>query len=246
MISLADAVGMAMEARIDASQPLGTVVAGHNGSGKSTMWYRHVAPIMQTPLINADRMMMSILPEIAPGEALPDWAAALRDRDASWMRVAQKGVEAFVGQALRAQVPFAMETVFSHWQPRPDGTVDSKIDLIRTMQDAGYFVVLMFVGLANAQLSVARVATRVAQGGHDVAKDRLLQRFPRTRQAIAHALTVADTAILVDNSRTELHAFTVARVQMRNRCVFDIRDTSAGVPPEILAWMDAVAGGQQA
>lgn len=50
------------------------------------------------------------------------------------MEVAQKGVEAFVAQAMARKVAFAMETVFSHWQPLEDGSVESKIDLIRQMQ----------------------------------------------------------------------------------------------------------------
>ena len=39
------------------------VLFGHNGSGKSTMWYEHIVDNIQIPLINADRMMLSILPE---------------------------------------------------------------------------------------------------------------------------------------------------------------------------------------
>ena len=38
------------------------------------------------------------------------------------MRVAQNGVQAFVAQALSQGVPFAMETVFSHWVEHADGT----------------------------------------------------------------------------------------------------------------------------
>jgi predicted ABC-type ATPase len=77
------------------------------------------------------------------------------------MAVAQKGVEAFVAQAMARGVPFAMGTVFSHWRELKGGKVESKIDLIRQMQDAGYFVLLFFVGLSNAQLSIARFSTRV-------------------------------------------------------------------------------------
>jgi hypothetical protein len=35
-----------------------------------------------------------------------------------------------VNYAVNAPVPFAMETVFSHWRLRPAGTVESEIDLI--------------------------------------------------------------------------------------------------------------------
>lgn len=80
------------------------------------------------------------------------------------------------------------------------------------MQDAGYFVLLCFVGLTNLELSVARVATRVASGGHAVATDKLETRFSRTQNAIKHAASVADATILVDNSFGEERVFSVCRI----------------------------------
>jgi predicted ABC-type ATPase len=209
MTTLVGAVEQVLSVPIRSGKPLAIVVAGHNGSGKSTMWNERLAPLIRIPLVNADRMMMSILPEPPAGNPLPTWAAALRDGDERWMRVAQKGVEAFVIQAMGQNVPFAMETVFSHWRERADGRVESKIDRIRDMQSAGYFVLLLFVGLSDAQLSVGRVLTRVSLGGHAVESGRLIDRFPRTQKAIAAALGVADAAILTDNSREPALAFTV-------------------------------------
>lgn len=113
MKSLGQAIDTLLQVQSQANKPLAVILAGHNGSGKSTMWYGVLADLLQIPLINADRMMMSILPEkAAEGDPLPDWATSLRDRNADWMVVAQKGVEAFVAQALARTVPFAMETVF--------------------------------------------------------------------------------------------------------------------------------------
>ena len=142
--ALQSAVEQVLEFQRRSGKPLAVIVAGHNGSGKSTMWAEQLVETLRIPLVNADRMMLSILPE--PGaNGHPAWARALRDENASWMKVAQKGVEAFVAQAMGAKVPFAMETVFSHWRALPGGKFESKIDLIRQMQAAGYFVVLVFV-----------------------------------------------------------------------------------------------------
>jgi predicted ABC-type ATPase len=227
-------------------KPLAVVVAGHNGSGKSTMWRDKLAPRLQVPLVNADRMMMSILPEPkqkrGSGVALlPDWARTLRDREPAWMQVAQKGVEAFVAQAMAHGVPFAMETVFSYLRTNEHGEiVESKVDLIRQMQKNGYYVVLFFVGLASVDLSILRVSTRVASGGHDVALERLEQRFPRTQQAIGLAATVADMAILVDNSIGMRNAFSVARVQRGASIRFDCR-RDGRASPAVKAWLDKVA-----
>jgi predicted ABC-type ATPase len=131
LIALPDAVEQVLTAQRATGRPPAIVLAGHNGSGKSTMWRQHLSEQLQIPLINADRMMLSILPEPGQDGALPAWAQTLRDRHEGWMQVAQLGVQAFVGHAMQAKVPFAMETVFSHWQELEDGTVLSKIDLIR-------------------------------------------------------------------------------------------------------------------
>lgn len=231
------AVSAILRAQQESKKPLAIVVAGHNGSGKSTFWRYELAPRLRMPLVNADRMMLSILPDEDP---LPTWARELRDHDESWMKIAQKGVEAFVAQAMAHAAPFAMETVFSHWLRREDGTFESKIDLIRQMQDAGYFVLLVFVGLMNVELSVARVATRVMNGGHDVAEVKLRGRFARTQRAIGQALDVADAALLTDNSRTEKEAFTVCHVRIAGAEVFDIRDGRSRFS-EALAWLGLVA-----
>ena len=239
--TLALAVAAVQTAQKKSGKPLAIIIAGHNGSGKSTMWYVDLADKFQFPLVNADRMMMSILPELKVGERLPAWASSLRDNDQSWMQVAQKGVEAFVAQAMAHKVPFAMETVFSHWRPLDNGEFESKIDLIKQMQRAGYFVLLFFVGLASTQLSIARVSTRVATGGHNVNTQRLIERFPRTQRAIGSAVSVADAAILTDNSRELKAAFTVCRVQMGEREIYDCRNTGGRKPAAILEWLDIVS-----
>ena len=218
------------------SRPLAVILAGHNGSGKSTLWYSQLADTLQMPLINADRMMLSILPE----KPLPEWAIHLRDKHEGWMKVAQKGVEAFVAQAMTRKVPFAMETVFSHWVDRGNGTFESKIDKIRELQKAGYFVLLFFVGLTDYQLSIARVKYRAATNGHDVPIDKLIKRFPRTQQAIRSALNIADASILVDNSRPEKQAFTLCRVQMRPEMY--MRFSHMDIDPEIRLWHRKIPG----
>lgn len=237
MNDLGGAFDRVLRAPAASTKPLAIVLAGHNGSGKSTMWREHLSDKLQIPLVNADRMMLSVLPE---GPHLPGWASDLRDQDQNWMRVAQKGVESFVAQAMAQKVPFAMETVFSHWQAHPDGSVASKIQLIQQMQKAGYFVLLCFVGLSSVELSIARVSTRVALGGHAVPDQKLQHRFPRTQRAIRAALAVANAAILVDNSLDQERAFSVCRIQLRSRTLFDIR-TDSLADPAVKVWLDVVA-----
>jgi predicted ABC-type ATPase len=240
MTTLSDAVDSVLVAQASSAKPLGIILAGHNGSGKSTMWREHLSPKLRIPLINADRMMMSVLPE-PKRKKLVKWAQLLRDTDERWMNVSQKGVEAFVALAMANRLPFAMETVFSYWRERADGTFDSKIALIRQMQQAGYFVLLCFVGLANASLSIARVQTRVASGGHDVPPDKLRDRFPRTQRAIREAASIADGTILLDNSLDVGSAFSVCRIQLGSDEAFDIRRSQTSPPPAIHEWLDTIS-----
>jgi predicted ABC-type ATPase len=241
LTTLLEAVAQVRTAQQQTRKPLAIIVAGHNGSGKSTMWRRDLSEVLQMPLVNADRLALSIYPEPDADGFLPAWAAAMRDGDPTWLRITQQGVTSFIGHAMTAKAPFAMETVFSHERVRPDGVRETKIDLLREMQQAGYFVLLFFVGLTNADLSVLRVQTRVLQGGHGIPEERLRQRFPRTQRIVGEAAAVADAAIMADNSRDQRQAFTVCRVQLQANSLYDLRDARGGAPPAIQSWMDVVA-----
>jgi predicted ABC-type ATPase len=225
----------------NSSKPLAIILAGHNGAGKSTLWYSHVANEFKIPLINADRMLMSVLPDRNAAGALPDWAQNLRDGNEAWSKVAQEGVNGFVGAAMGQLVPFAFETVFSYWVEQSDGSIRSKIDTIRELQQSGYFVLLLFVGLTNVGLSIGRVETRSLQGGHAVPFGRLVDRFPRTRKAIGAALNVADATILFDNSRSERLAFTPVQVRQKRKVQYDIRRAMPRTPMLIREWLDVIA-----
>ena len=109
-------------------KPLAFVVAGHNGSGKSTLWYERLAGKLQMPLVNADRLTMSILPEATEAKPLPDWARELRDHDDRWQRLSQAGVKLFRELIMDQKIPFAYETVFSYWEQQHDGSHASKLE----------------------------------------------------------------------------------------------------------------------
>ena len=202
--------------------------------------------MLQIPLVNADRLTASILPPIdSKTRKLPSWAQALRDDDVRWQSLSQEAVRAFMSLIVEKRMPFALETVFSHWRKKGPKLYESKIDDILKLQSAGYFVVLLFVGLSSNGLSVLRVATRRAQGGHDVPLPKLLSRFPRTQRAIGLAAPVADMTLMFDNSRTPGKAFALVRAQKRKKLLFDCRDRNYHVDRELRGiaslWLDKVA-----
>ncbi len=234
-----------IDASVGPNQPLAIVLAGHNGSGKSTLWYDTLADKFQMPLVNADRLTLSLLPPVGSDKMLKPWASHLRDTDERWHRLAQSGVRLFMDLAMDQRMPFAFETVFSHLEKQPDGTVKSKADMIRTLQAKGYFVVLLFVGLASAELSILRVSTRRRQGGHAVPEEKLRTRFPRTQEAIRLAAAIADLTVMSDNSRGIAEAFTIVRAQRKQETLYDCRDSRFAASPELVKvasrWLANVA-----
>jgi predicted ABC-type ATPase len=61
-------------------------------------------------------------------------------------------------------------------------------------------VFLVFVGISDSELSIARVMQRVASGGHDVPDDKLRGRFSRTLANLRNAISIVNEAFLFDNS----------------------------------------------
>jgi predicted ABC-type ATPase len=224
------------------------VLAGHNGSGKSTLWNERLSERLRIPLINADRLTASILPERHPvTQMLPDWAQAFRDRDERWQRLSQQGVRTFTTLVMEQKLPFAFETVFSHWERQSDGRLHcSKIDEIKNMQAAGYFVMLLFVGLVSPRLSFFRVQTRLKTGGHDVARSKIFSRFPRTQAAVGAASVIADMTLMFDNSREASKAFSLVRAQRKSIVLFDCRDPAfyvkRGLARVAGVWLKKVVG----
>jgi predicted ABC-type ATPase len=213
---------------ISADKPLAVILAGHNGSGKSTLWKQRLAEALKIPLINADRLTLSLLPEPEgdPPQLAP-WAAAFRDNDERWQRLSQASIQCLVDKVVAQGVPFAYETVFSHLVKLPDGKIESKGGLILRFQEAGYSVALLFVGLASPELSVLRVKTRRDLGGHAVPEAKLRSRFPRTQEAIRGAAPLADLTLMFDNSRGFEEAFTLVRAQSKADVRYDCRHDSS-------------------
>jgi predicted ABC-type ATPase len=165
-------------------RPVLIVLAGPNGAGKSTFFaeYLHGLGLL---FVNADhiaRMMRDAEPRLAPAQL---------------ERRAFEEAERLRADLLDLRFGFCTETVFSD----PAG---AKLDFIERARATGFVVLLVFIGLASPALSVARVATRVARGGHDVPNDKLFARFPRTLKNLSAAVGVVDQAFLLDNSTVSM------------------------------------------
>jgi len=151
------------------------LVVGPNGAGKSTFVELSLSKVaVGSAFVNADEIARRRWPDDAEQHAYEAAEIAARTRTA------------LVGQRL----PLIAETVFSH---------PSKLDLI-TLAHAADYHVAVHVLLVPERLSVARVAYRVANGGHSVPEAKIRERYLRLWPLVAQAIAVADTAVIYDNS----------------------------------------------
>jgi predicted ABC-type ATPase len=172
----------------DAPGPLLVMLAGSNGAGKSTFHHVYLSAL-GLPFINADRLAR----EIRAGQrALPPRLAKLAP-DVAAQRLADEERQASVvlGRS------FVTETVLSD-------PVGAKVGMLRDARERGYEVWLVFIGIGNPALSLARVRERVTgRGEHDVPPERILDRYPRTLANLPGAVEAASVALLLDNDRVD-------------------------------------------
>jgi predicted ABC-type ATPase len=98
----------------------------------------------------------------------------------------------FVRQSLiHERISFTFETVMSS---------SDKIILLKKARDAGYRVYVYYVATADPDINVRRVAYRVSKGGHNVAPEKIRQRYYRSLDLLADAILVSNRAYIFDNS----------------------------------------------
>ena len=129
------------------------IIAGPNGAGKTTFALEYLPREANCPdFINVDLIASGLSPF---------------DPDLAIIRAARLML-AEIKLRVRAGRSFAFETTLSgrHYAR-----------LIPAWRAAGYHVKLIFLNLPTSDLAVARVAARVAQGGHNVAESVIRRRF---------------------------------------------------------------------
>jgi predicted ABC-type ATPase len=172
-----------------AGQRRAIIVAGPNGSGKSTLIRQLRAdPAFGFPdrYINADDIASELASRlVGASQQGRERAAFHRARD--------------LRREFREQgVSHAFETVLSH----PSTLLD-----MRRLRDAGFLVTLVFVTTSNPAINIGRVAARVRAGGHDVPRDKIVDRYERAMGFLPHAVEEADRAFVFDAAgRTRLVA----------------------------------------
>lgn len=153
------------------------IVAGPNGAGKTTFAKEFLPREAGCPdFINVDLIAAGLSPF---------------DPERVALRAARLMLEE-IHRRVRKGATFAFETTlagrnYARWIPR--------------WRAAGYHVKLIFLSLPTADLATARVATRVAMGGHNVPETIVRRRFDaglRNFKALYRGLV--NSWVLYDNS----------------------------------------------
>jgi len=133
------------------------IIAGPNGAGKTTFAREFLPGEAGCPqFINADLIAAGLSPF---------------DPDHVAIRAGRLLIEELRRRTRKGE-SLAFETTLSgrHYA-----------QLIRHWRNSGYEIELIFLSLPNPELAVARVRSRVAQGGHDVPESVIRRRFDSGR-----------------------------------------------------------------
>ena len=151
-------------------RPILLALAGPNGAGKTTFYHSH---LQQCGLrfVNADTLAREMRIDAYAAARV---AAALRE------------------QLVRQGESFIFETVFSD-------PMREKLNFLKRASAAGYLVILCFIGISSPDVSEQRIAMRLSQGGHDVPRDKLIARFPRTLANLRAAISELPLVLIFDN-----------------------------------------------
>lgn len=156
------------------------IIAGPNGAGKTTFAQEYLPREAGCPdFINVDLIAAGLSPFDPARAALQASRVMLQE-----MR-----------RRIRAEESFAFETTlagrqYARWIPQ--------------WQAAGYHVKLIFLQLPTVDLALARVAARVAQGGHDVPAVVIRRRFAAGWQHFETLYrSLVDSWIVYDTAGTQ-------------------------------------------
>lgn len=192
--------------------PRAIVFAGPNGSGKSTLIGGfQAAQSLPDVYINADDIARTEFGNISD----------LRQRNL----FAAQTAETRHRDALASGASFAFETVMS---------TPGRVALIDEARVRGYQVELAFVATRDPHINIARVAARVAQNGHDVDPQKIIERYHRTLALLPSALDLSDFAYVFDNSSHNNGATPVPPVQLG----FKKDGVIDRVPFDGMSWFD--------
>lgn len=199
--------------RKEGHSPLLIVIAGPNGSGKTTI---------TSEVLKSDWLEDAVY--INPDNVAQDRFGNWNSPDA--VLEAALFCEEWREQCLANGESLIFETVMS----APD-----KLDFIRRAKKAGYFVRIFFISTANPTINAARIARRVMKGGHDVPIPKIISRYIKSIANCAEIASVVDRLYVYDNSIDDVKAIPLFRLrngELGKQYVNEIPEWASNILPE--------------
>lgn len=159
-------------------RPTLCVVAGPNGSGKTTTTEQLLAN-------EWGANSLYINPDNIAEQEFGGW-----NDDEAVLKAAQRATELRY-QCLNERRDFVFETVFSSAE---------KLEFLRKAHEAGFFIRLFYVCTNSPEINVARIAKRYMIGGHEVPISKVISRYFRSLEQAREAIKFVDRAYIYDNS----------------------------------------------
>ena len=159
-------------------KPVLIVIAGPNGSGKTTITRRVIRHewAETCEYINPDEVAQNMF---------GDW------NNADAVRKAVEYCDTRREELLTQQKDFIFETVLSS---------DGKVEFLKRASEVGYFIRVFFVCTETPAINAMRVAKRVMEGGHDVPIQKIISRYQKSLVNMVKVMHFADRTYFYDNS----------------------------------------------
>lgn len=158
------------------------IIAGVNGAGKSTLYTTDFKKYIGKAAEN----------RVNPDEEIVQFLGHY-DNEHDQRKAGKLSVKK-LRDFLRCKVDFNQETTFS-------GSAEEA--QIKRAKQAGYRIVMLYVGLDNVELAKARVRIRVSKGGHNIPEKVIEKRYQNSLNNLKRLAYLVDDLHIFDNT-TEL------------------------------------------
>lgn len=153
-----------------------TIFAGVNGAGKSTLFYLEKSSDLGIRL-NCDEILSSL---------------GLKWEESRAQILAGKKLLQLQRECIESGVSFNQETTLCG---------QSIFNAVKQAKEAGYTILLRYVGVETAEIAKERVRKRIESGGHGISDETIERRFVTSQENFLKIYPLCNEVIIYDNTK---------------------------------------------